>query len=123
MKGFTFSLCAALALLPVPTARAQTATAQITGRVSDPTDAVVTAARVRIINMDTGESRSTVTTESGYYTAPLLDLGRYQVSVESPGFRPITRSNITLQVDQVARIDFKLEIGSASEVVLNRPGA
>lgn len=34
------------------------------------------------------------------------------------GFRPVTRTNIELQVDQVARIDFKLELGSATESVL-----
>jgi len=64
-----------------------------------------------------GETRNTTTSDSGYYTAPLLDLGRYQVNVEVSGFKSVTRTNITLQVDQVARIDFKLELGSAAESV------
>ena len=101
MNRYMRLVCVPMALLAIPSLRAQTSTAQITGRVSDPSDAVVSGAKVRIRNMDTGETRDTTTSDSGYYTAPLLDLGRYQVNVEVSGFKPITRTNVTLQVDQV----------------------
>src|SRR5579871_1000453 len=108
-----------LAAFPaMPVLYAQTSAAQITGRVSDPTDAVISNASVRITNMDTGFTRSVTTTEAGYYTVPSLDPGRYQIAVQVAGFKPVLRTNVDLQVDQVARIDFKLEIGSASESVL-----
>ena len=53
----------------------------------------------------------------GYYTAPLLPPGKYQVAVQKEGFRPVTRTGITLNVNQALRIDFMLEVGSVSESV------
>src|SRR5262245_46951504 len=117
MKHIVRLVCLS-ALLSTPMLEAQTSAAQITGRISDPSDAVISNASVRIANMDTGVVRNATTTESGYYTAPSLDPGRYQISVQVSGFKPVTRTNIVLQVDQVARIDFRLDLGSASESVL-----
>jgi hypothetical protein len=97
--------------------RAQTTTAQITGRISDPSDAVVAAASVRVTNTDTGIVRETLTSSAGYYTAPLLQPGPYEIAVQVSGFKPMVRTGVTLQVDQVARIDFRLELGAANESV------
>src|SRR5579864_5940299 len=112
------SLVCLLGSLSVPVLRAQTSAAQITGRISDPSDAVISNATVRITNVDTGITRNALTTETGYFVAPSLDPGRYEISVQVPGFKPVKRTGIVLQVDQVARIDFKLELGSATESVL-----
>src|SRR5262249_51835956 len=43
--------------------------------------------------------------------------GTYTVKVEAPGFQPIQRSNIELQVQQTANIDFVLNIGQATQTV------
>src|ERR1700755_558869 len=64
------------------------ATGAITGNVVDPTGAVVANADIRIINQDTGETtRTTKTDASGTFTANLLPVATYTVSVSSPGFR------------------------------------
>ena len=68
--------------------------------------------------MDTNVGRETITSADGYYTVPLLDPGRYQVGVQTKGFQPIVKSGITVQVDQVARVDFRLEIGTSTQTVL-----
>src|SRR5579859_3554647 len=117
MKCFQSLILTAALLAPTAALFGQASTSQITGQVSDPSDAVISGAKVRIANLETGEARNTTTSESGYFTAPLLEPGRYEVTITAAGFKPVTRTNITLQVDQVARMDFKLEIGSASEVV------
>jgi hypothetical protein len=111
-------VCLLAAVFCVQTLHAQTSTAQITGRVSDPSDAVVAGAAIHVRNLDTGVQRETTTTPAGYYTVPLLDPGSYEVAVQMPGFKPMKREGVVLQVDQVARIDFALELGSASETVL-----
>src|SRR4029079_395126 len=51
------------------------------------------------------------------YNLPSLVPGSYSMNVEFTGFRRATRTNITLQVDQNARIDVSLEVGQATETV------
>jgi len=95
----------------------QTLTGQITGIVTDSSGAMVPEVRVSITNVNTGVERGAVSGSQGYYTVPLLPPGKYQAAVQKEGFRPITRSGITLNVNQALRIDFVLEIGAVSESV------
>jgi hypothetical protein len=96
---------------------AQSTSAQITGTVRDPSSAVVPGAAVIVVNTATGVERQTMTAETGGYTVTMLQPGSYRVNVQKAGFRPVSRSGITLQVDQVARLDFTLEIGTTAETV------
>ena len=92
-------------------------TAQVTGRISDASGAVVPGAEISVTNQANGFKRDTVTNDEGYYTIPLLQPGTYEVSVRKDGFRPIIQSGVTLQVEQVARLDFKLDPGAVTEAV------
>ena len=90
---------------------------QMTGRVADPSDAIIPGATVTVINEDTGIRRETRTNQLGYYLVPLLQPGRYRVTVQQEGFRPITQAGIILEVDQTARVDFVMEVGAVTETV------
>src|SRR5262245_26755894 len=92
-------------------------TTQLTGRIADATNAVIPGADVTVTNEDTGVRRETKSNELGYYVVPLLQPGRYAVTVQKQGLRAIRRSGITLEVDQAARVDFVMEVGSVSESV------
>jgi hypothetical protein len=92
-------------------------TAQITGRVTDRSDAVVTAARVSITNTRTGVRREIQTNDQGYFTAPLLTRGVYAIEVEQAGFRKATQTNLTLDEGQTLRTDIILELGNVTESV------
>jgi hypothetical protein len=92
-------------------------TAQLTGRITDATAAVVPAAAVSVINTGTGAKRNLESNDTGYYTAALLPPGSYQITVQKQGFRPITRTGIRLEVDQAARVDFVLDVGTLTEAV------
>ena len=92
-------------------------TAQITGRVTDTSEALVPGVTVTVTNVATGVAKKAATNEQGYYTLPLLPPGRYQMLVQHGGFKPISREGIVLTVDQVARIDFMLEVGALAESV------
>ncbi len=92
-------------------------TTQLTGRVSDATGAVVPGAAVTIVNKATGMRREASTNDLGYYSVPLLPPGQYQVTVLMDGFRPVSRSGITLEVDQAARVNFVLEVGDLAESI------
>lgn len=92
-------------------------TTQLTGRVTDATAAVIPGAEVTVTNQDTGIRRDTTSNELGYFVVPLLQPGRYSVTVQKAGLRPIRQSGITLEVDQAARLDFIMEVGSVSESI------
>jgi len=98
-------------------AAGQTPTAQLTGRIADASGAVIPGAAIIVFNQDTGLKRQTESNEAGNYAVPLLPPGTYRITVEKEGFKPITRSGITLQVDQTARMDFVLEVGPLTETV------
>jgi len=104
-------------LLFVCVACAFAQTAQITGLVTDSSQSAIVGAQITATNSQTGVARSTSTNESGNYTIPLLQPGVYAMTVHTDGFRAVSRDNIRLEVDQVLRIDFSLEVGSVSESV------
>ena len=93
-------------------------TASIVGHVTDPTGAAVSGAKVTARNTDTGLERSTVTSDTGDYELPLLPItGGYSLSVSKAGFQTGELHGIVLQVDQHARMDVTLKVGSISEKV------
>src|SRR5258706_1117520 len=102
-------------LLPIA-ALAQTS-GSITGEVKDQSGAVAPNAAVTATNTATNVARSTVTNEAGVYSFPNLIPGTYQVKVTASGFETITKTNIELQVQQTARVDFNLVIGQAAQTV------
>jgi outer membrane receptor protein involved in Fe transport len=93
-------------------------TGQITGRVTDTSDAVIAGSQITITEISTGIKRSAVSNSEGYYTAPSLLPGAYSVAVEQSGFRPVTRTGLELKVNQELRLDFKLEVGTVSEKIM-----
>ncbi len=96
---------------------------EITGVVSDANGAVVQGAAVIVTNSATGATRQVTTNDAGVYSLPALPPGVYSLRVEKSGFKSVSRNEITLEVQQVARIDFNLEIGSVGETVTVTGGA
>jgi hypothetical protein len=95
--------------------RAQSA--QITGLVTDSSEAVIVDADLATINENTGVRHKAKTNEAGYYTLPLLQPGKYRLTVQAQGFKPVTRTDIVLETGKVVRIDFVLEVGQVTETV------
>lgn len=116
-KALLFSLAtmlmASFALRPL---HAQV-TAQIAGTIEDPQHAAVIGANVVLANEATGLERKTTTNESGAFVVALLQPGSYRIKVEAPGFRPLTRTGILLQVAQTATVNIALEVGSDVQTV------
>jgi hypothetical protein len=111
------SLAASFILLLAVPAMAQRSTATIRGVVSDPTNAVVSGAKVTIKNEDTGLTRSGTTNTSGIYSFADLPVGSYRLEVEYPGFKSEVRSKIVLNVADTRNLDVQLATGQISEVV------
>ncbi len=116
MKSALLRLCF-LALVGTSGLFAQGASAQLVGRIADPSGSSVPGASLKLTNVETGAVRDTQSDESGSYVFPLLQPGSYRLTVTKDGFRPVSRTGITLLVDQVARIDQELELGSVTQEV------
>ncbi|HET8547646.1 MAG TPA: carboxypeptidase-like regulatory domain-containing protein, partial [Bryobacteraceae bacterium] len=95
----------------------QSGTGTISGTVLDPAGAAVAGATVEVRNLGTTATFGTTTNESGFYTAPGLRVGDYEVVVQHPGFKRLARSGITLQVGQNAQVNISLEIGQTTESI------
>jgi hypothetical protein len=96
---------------------AQQVTATITGQVSDPSGAAVTNAKVTATDAQRGTEYSATTNGEGYYRIFQVSVGTYNVKVESKGFQSAQQSNITLQLNQVAKLDFALQVGNVATAI------
>src|SRR5437868_4756982 len=96
---------------------AQVQNGQFTGTVTDPYGAAIPNAKVTVTNVGTNLSVTTTTNQSGLFVARELPIGNYKISVEAPGFRSSTTSNLTLSAGTIEHVDVKMQLGQAKEVV------
>src|SRR4051812_28216125 len=115
MKTRLWVLVVACSLAALP-AWSQETRGNISGTVSDSTG-VVPGASVKITNIDTGVSQSLTTNAAGFYNAPLLNPGNYQVVVEMTGYKTLTRGGVTLSVGQQLALNMTMEVGAITENV------
>jgi hypothetical protein len=97
-------------------ASAQTS-GEITGLVTDSSGAAVSGANVTVTNKATGATRKVATNNEGLYAFPSLLPGVYELKVEQGGFKTARLDNITLEVQQTARLDVTMELGAVGETV------
>ncbi len=114
VRTVSFPFCAAVF---AAVAVGQEPTAEITGLITDATGAAVPGAAVDVAHTATGLHWQATSNDSGNYVFSILPPGSYRIDVKKQGFEAITRSGVDLTVGEVARLDFKLQVGSATEVV------
>ena len=99
------------------TVSAQTTSTTILGTVTDASGAVLPGARVTVVNTKTGVKREDVTSSTGDFSFPLLDIGVYDLTVDATNFKQAVRRNIVLEINEKVRVDMALQVGSTSEQV------
>ena len=102
--------------------QAQT-TSSLSGSTVDKTGAAVPGAKITLTNTETQLVREGLSDDSGLFTILSLPPGNYSVRVEKQGFRPIRQDGVRLEVNQAARLDFTLDVGSVTETVEVRASA
>jgi hypothetical protein len=112
-------LCLALfgLLLTSTVALAQLSTAQLSGRVTDESNAVLPGVTVTATQTDTGFVRSDVTDGSGAYILSNLPTGPYRLEAALQGFRTYVQTGIVLQVAGSPVVNVSLSVGSLEESV------
>src|SRR5581483_11730507 len=105
-------------LLTLCSALAQTVTGSITGLITDPSGAVVSGATVTAENTATAVKTTAKTNAAGVYTIRFLPIGTYKLTIEAKGFSSSTVNPFPLEIDQTAKVDASLKIGSTETVVV-----
>jgi Carboxypeptidase regulatory-like domain/TonB-dependent Receptor Plug Domain len=100
-----------------PVLRAQQAAGSITGVVADPSGAPIINATVTVREVDRGTVWTAKTTAAGVYDFPTVPVGNVEVKAEASGFAVEVRKAFALAVDQVAQVNFKLQVGAVTETV------
>jgi hypothetical protein len=91
--------------------------AVLSGRVTDPTGAIIAGATVTATSQETGISRTTTTNQAGMYELLALPIGRYQLTASKDGFAEDVRTGVLLVVGQDATANFSLKVGRVNEQV------
>ncbi len=98
-------------------AHAQVSGATLAGTVTDSSGAVIPNAQVSITHVATGVTRNVTTGGAGFYTAPNLLPGTYEIRVTAPGFSTQVQKGITLTVGAQQALDIKMQVGQVSQTV------
>src|SRR5580692_8475723 len=99
-------------------ASAQTSTGEVNGSVTDQGGAYIAHAGVSLTNNATGVKRETVTNEDGRFNFTNVSTsGVYSVDIVATGFANVEQTGITVQVNQIVDLNFKLTVGNVNEKV------
>ncbi|HVQ16820.1 MAG TPA: carboxypeptidase-like regulatory domain-containing protein, partial [Vicinamibacterales bacterium] len=93
------------------------ATAQLNGRVTDESGAVLPGVTVNATQTDTQFVRTVVTDETGSWTMPNMPIGPYRLEISLPGFRTHVQTGIVLQVNANPVINAALALGNVEETI------
>ena len=105
----------AMAIL-VFAAFAQVPTGIITGTVTDESGAVIPYAKITITDKATDSVRSVLANAEGYFSAPALPAGVYEVRGEQEGFRIVQRQ-ATVEAGSSTTVNLPMQVGTTREVV------
>jgi hypothetical protein len=121
VKGWALAVVLYLALFP-EVLHAQSTNASLTGRVTDPSKALIVDAKVAVISTDTNIRYEDATNSSGEFYFTNLLPGTYRIEIEKPGFKKLIKPDFFLHVQDALEIDLQMTLGSASETVTVQSG-
>ncbi len=104
-------------------ALAQSGTGTLTGVVRDSNGANLPGVSVSLRNLATGATRTVTSNEDGYWSAPSLSVGAYQVMYELTGFKKLVRDHIDVEAAVPRSLDDRLEVGIVDATITITEGA
>jgi len=115
--GVAAALLLLIALVTSQPSHGQQVMAAITGKVVDGSGAPVPDTKVTATDTERGSVWTGTTNADGVYDMPQVPIGTYNIKVEHTGFQSAQQANITLVLNQVARLDFQLKVGDVATSV------
>ena len=116
IKRLASLLAAVVLVIGVGSAGAQTFRGGISGRVVDPSGAVLPGVTITATNKDTGASRTTTSSNTGDFSLPDLPLGTYDLEIALSGFQT-QHTNVEVTVSRVAAVEVKMGLSQVAETV------
>lgn len=98
-------------------AQSQATTGLIQGTVTDPNGAFVSGATVVAKNTETGFERTVTSNSDGFFSAPLLPLGKYRVTASAQGFSNSVLENVEVSIGQTLSLKIEMKVGSTVSTV------
>lgn len=89
----------------------------ITGSVTDPTGAAIPSVTITVTEVATGQVRTAVSGQDGYYTLNAINPSTYKINVDQTGFKRFSQTDIVLLANQSLTLNVSLTVGSTSESV------
>ena len=89
----------------------------LSGTVKDPTGGVIPGVSITAVNTVLNTMFNTVTDGQGLYSFPKLAVGKYDLTLQIEGFKPLKRTGIQVDADSAIQINATLELGEQSETV------
>jgi hypothetical protein len=96
---------------------AQEVSAELTGRVTDPSGSAIPRAAVSARDLDRGTMWPATTNEDGIYIFPRIPNGSYTLKLEAQGFKVYVHPRVELEINQHGRVDVVMQLGSLNETV------
>lgn len=96
---------------------AQSTSASLSGRITDPSKALVADVKVVVISANTNVRYDATTNGAGEYHLTNLPPGAYQIEIEKPGFKKTIKPDVVLHVQDSLEINFEMAIGTVSEKI------
>ncbi|NDQ55497.1 MAG: TonB-dependent receptor plug domain-containing protein [Acidipila sp.] len=116
LKAFAVALVLVVMLVAIPV-RAQVSGATLSGVVTDPSNSPVPGATLSIKSAGTGIARDVTTDADGFYSAPNLPPGAYEITTSAAGFSTQVQTGVTLTVGAQQTLNFTLKVGQVSEKI------
>jgi hypothetical protein len=106
-----------LILLGGLAALAQEYRSTLSGRATDPQEAVVPQVKIEAVRLETGTRAATMTDATGQYVLPFLQPGAYRITATVAGFKRFIRENFPVSSNERLTLDIPLEVGQQAESV------
>ena len=101
----------------LPEAFGQSTNASLSGTISDPSGAAVPHAELVLTALATGTQARFTTGADGHFLFANLQSGAYELRVSAAGFRELVQKGIVLNINEEARINISLELGTSVQSV------
>src|SRR6266404_424050 len=112
-----------LLFVSLTAAQAQSTNASLTGRITDPSKAVIVDAKIAAISAGTNVRYETTTNGSGEYYLANLPPSLYRIEIEKTGFKKLIKPDVILHVQDALALDFEMTLGAAAETITVASGA
>lgn len=100
-----------------PLTHAQDAVGALEGLVTDSKNTSLAGVTINLKNLDTNSVRVQTSNSEGRYRFALLDVGRYSLTADAPGFAHFTQSPIEIAVSQTVQLNIPMVLATVKESI------